>query len=113
MADIVGVDHVRIGTHQFDSRGCVEDYTRWVHLVVAMLRGGFTPRRPARSPAATTCGSSAELSADGLAYEKALGDERPSGKIAIDGCTAISSQSRRSEGGRDRGNERAPRAAGE
>jgi membrane dipeptidase len=42
MADIVGVDHVAIGTDQFDSRGVVEDYTRWVHLVAAMLRGGFT-----------------------------------------------------------------------
>jgi membrane dipeptidase len=42
MADIVGIDHVSIGTDQFDSRGCVEDYTRWVHLVTAMLRGGFT-----------------------------------------------------------------------
>ena len=43
MADVVGVDHVSIGTDQFDSRGCVEDYTKWVHLVAAMLRGGFTP----------------------------------------------------------------------
>jgi membrane dipeptidase len=42
-AEIVGVDHVCIGTDQFDSRGCVEDYPRWVHLVAAMLRGGFTP----------------------------------------------------------------------
>lgn len=42
MADIVGVDHVSIGTDQFDSRGVVEDYTHWVHLVAAMLRGGFT-----------------------------------------------------------------------
>ena len=42
MADIVGVDHVSIGTDQFDARGCVGDYTRWVHLVAAMLRGGFT-----------------------------------------------------------------------
>ena len=40
MAEIVGVDHVSIGTDQFDARGCVE---RWVHLVAAMLRGGFTP----------------------------------------------------------------------
>ena len=39
---IVGVDHVSIGTDQFDSRGVVEDYTRWVHLVTAMLQGGFT-----------------------------------------------------------------------
>src|SRR6516162_422639 len=43
MAEIVGIDHVSIGTDQFDARGCVEDYTRWVHLVAAMLRGGFTP----------------------------------------------------------------------
>ena len=42
MADIVGVDHVSIGTDQFDARGCVDDYTKWVHLVAAMLRGGFT-----------------------------------------------------------------------
>jgi membrane dipeptidase len=38
MAEIVGV-----GTDQFDARGGVEDYPRWVHLVAAMLRGGFTP----------------------------------------------------------------------
>src|SRR6266446_4001175 len=42
MADIVGVDHVSIGTDQFDARGCVEDYTRWVHLIAAMRRGGFS-----------------------------------------------------------------------
>ena len=48
MADIVGVDHVRIGTDQFDARGCVADYTRWVHLIAAMLRGGFTPEVTAK-----------------------------------------------------------------
>ena len=42
MTEIVGVDHVSIGTDQFDARGCVEDYTRWVHLVTAMLRGSVT-----------------------------------------------------------------------
>jgi membrane dipeptidase len=42
MVEIVGADHVSIGTDQFDARGCVEDYTRWAHLVTAMLRGGFT-----------------------------------------------------------------------
>jgi len=42
MADAVGVEHVSIGTDQFDARGCLEAYTRWVHLVAAMLRGGFT-----------------------------------------------------------------------
>jgi membrane dipeptidase len=42
MADTVGVDHVSIGTDQFDARGCLEDYRRWVQLVAATLRGGFT-----------------------------------------------------------------------
>jgi hypothetical protein len=45
MAEIVGVDHVSIGTDQFDARGCVEDYTRWVYLVAALLRSGFTPEK--------------------------------------------------------------------
>jgi len=48
MTDIVGVDHVSIGTDQFDARGCVADYTRWVHLVAAMLRGGFTADETAK-----------------------------------------------------------------
>ena len=43
MAEIVGVDHVSIGTDQHVSPGRVPDYTQWVHLVAAMLRGGFTP----------------------------------------------------------------------
>jgi len=43
MVEIVGVDHVSIGTDQFDARGCVGDYTQWVHLIAAMLRGGFSP----------------------------------------------------------------------
>ncbi|MGA7865586.1 MAG: membrane dipeptidase [Stellaceae bacterium] len=42
MAEIVGVDHVSIGTDQHVTPGSVPDYTRWVHLVAAMLRGGFT-----------------------------------------------------------------------
>jgi membrane dipeptidase len=42
VAEMIGPDHVSIGTDQFDSRGCLEDYTRWVHLIAAMLRGGFT-----------------------------------------------------------------------
>jgi membrane dipeptidase len=48
MVDIVGVDHVSIGTDQFDARGCVKDYTRWVHLMAAMLRGGFTSEETAK-----------------------------------------------------------------
>jgi membrane dipeptidase len=43
MADIVGIDHVSIGTDQQVSPGILQDYTQWVHLVAAMLRGGFTP----------------------------------------------------------------------
>jgi membrane dipeptidase len=43
MADIVGVDHVSIGTDQHVTPGSVPDYTQWVHLIAAMLRGGFTP----------------------------------------------------------------------
>jgi membrane dipeptidase len=42
MAEIVGVDHVSIGTDQHVSPGSLPDYTQWMHLVAAMLRGGFT-----------------------------------------------------------------------
>ena len=42
MVDVVGVDHVSIGTDQHVTPGSVEDYGRWVHLVAAMLSGGFT-----------------------------------------------------------------------
>jgi membrane dipeptidase len=42
MAEIVGVDHVSIGTDQHVTAGSVPDYTHWVHLVAAMLRGGFS-----------------------------------------------------------------------
>jgi membrane dipeptidase len=43
MVDVVGVDHVCIGTDQQVTPGSVQDYSKWVHLVNAMLRGGFTP----------------------------------------------------------------------
>jgi membrane dipeptidase len=42
MADVVGVDHVSIGSDQQVAPGSVQDYAQWVHLVAAMLRGGFT-----------------------------------------------------------------------
>jgi membrane dipeptidase len=42
MAEIVGVDHVSIGTDQHVTPGSLPDYTQWVNLVTAMLRGGFT-----------------------------------------------------------------------
>jgi membrane dipeptidase len=43
MVDVVGVDHVSIGTDQQTAPGSVQDYAQWVQLVAAMLRGGFTP----------------------------------------------------------------------
>ena len=43
MVDAVGVDHVCIGTDQQVVAGSLQDYSQWVHLVSAMLRGGFTP----------------------------------------------------------------------
>jgi membrane dipeptidase len=48
MVDVVGVDHVSIGTDQQINPGIVQDYTQWVHLVAAMLRGGFTPAETAK-----------------------------------------------------------------
>jgi membrane dipeptidase len=43
MVDVVGVDHVSIGTDQQVAPGSVQTYVQWVELVAAMLRGGFTP----------------------------------------------------------------------
>ena len=43
MVDVVGIDHVCIGTDQQVSPGIVQDYSQWVQLVAAMLRGGFSP----------------------------------------------------------------------
>jgi len=43
MIDVVGVEHVCIGTDQQVAPGTLQDYSQWVHLVAAMLRGGFSP----------------------------------------------------------------------
>lgn len=43
MVDVVGVDHVSIGTDQQVSPGSLQNYSEWVQLVAAMLRSGFTP----------------------------------------------------------------------
>ena len=48
MVDVVGVDHVSVGTDQQVAPGSVQDYSRWVLLVAAMLRGGFTPEDTAK-----------------------------------------------------------------
>jgi membrane dipeptidase len=42
MVDVVGVDHVCIGTDQQVAPGSLQDYSQWVQLVAAMLRGGFS-----------------------------------------------------------------------
>ena len=43
MVDVVGIDHVCIGTDQQVAPGTMQDYAQWVHLVGAMLGGGFAP----------------------------------------------------------------------
>ncbi len=43
MADVVGVDHVCIGTDLHVNQGSFTDYAQWVQLIAAMLRGGFSP----------------------------------------------------------------------
>ena len=43
MADVIGVDHVCVGTDQQVVPGALQDYAQWVNLIAAMLRGGFTP----------------------------------------------------------------------
>ena len=48
MADVVGVDHVSIGTDASSSPGLFSSYERFTVLVDAMLRGGFTPADTAK-----------------------------------------------------------------
>jgi membrane dipeptidase len=42
MAEVVGVDHVSVGTDQQVAPGSLQNYAQWVDLIAAMLRGGFT-----------------------------------------------------------------------
>src|SRR5262249_57548604 len=44
MADVVGADHVSIGTDQQVRPGSVQDYAQWVELVAARLRAGLPPQ---------------------------------------------------------------------
>ena len=48
MADVVGVEHVSIGTDQSASPGLLPQYDDFTRLVDAMLNGGFTPADTAR-----------------------------------------------------------------
>ena len=64
MVDVVGVDHVSIGTDQQVAPGSLQDYTQWAQLVAAMLRGGFTPEEAGKIAGATICGYFTLLSLD-------------------------------------------------
>jgi membrane dipeptidase len=48
MTDIVGVDHVSIGTDQSASVGLLPGYDNFTAIVDAMLRGGFSPTDTAK-----------------------------------------------------------------
>ena len=48
MVDVVGVDHVSIGTDTSSGQGLFPDYDKFAALVDAMLRGGFTPADTAK-----------------------------------------------------------------
>ncbi len=48
MADVVGVDHVSIGTDTSSGPGLFPQYDHFTQLVDAMLRGGFTPADAAK-----------------------------------------------------------------
>jgi membrane dipeptidase len=48
MADIVGVDHVSVGTDTASTPGLFPQYDHFARLVEAMLRGGFTPADAAK-----------------------------------------------------------------
>jgi membrane dipeptidase len=48
IADIVGIDHVSIGTDQSANPGLFPEYDQFPRLVDAMLHGGFTPADAAK-----------------------------------------------------------------
>ena len=48
MADVVGVNHVSIGTDTASTPGLFSEYDHFPRLVDAMLRGGFTPADAAK-----------------------------------------------------------------
>jgi membrane dipeptidase len=48
MVDVVGVDHVSIGSDHSSSQGLFKGYGDFTPVVDAMLRGGFTPAETAK-----------------------------------------------------------------
>jgi membrane dipeptidase len=49
MADVVGVDHVGVGTDQQTNPGAIQDYANYGGLADAMLKGGFSADETART----------------------------------------------------------------
>jgi hypothetical protein len=50
--DVVGVEHICIGTDQQVVPSSLQDYSQWVHLIAAMLRGASRPKATEKLPAA-------------------------------------------------------------
>jgi len=48
MVDVVGVDHVSIGTDQSATPGLLPAYDDFTRVIEAMLSGGFTPAEVAK-----------------------------------------------------------------
>ena len=48
MVDVVGVDHVSIGSDHSASQGLFKGYGDFTPVVEAMLKGGFTPAETAK-----------------------------------------------------------------
>ena len=48
MVDVVGVDHVSVGSDHSSSPGLLKGYGDFTPVVAAMLRGGFTPAETAK-----------------------------------------------------------------
>ena len=64
MADVVGVDHICIGTDQSSNPGILADYAKWVHLSRRCCEAASRPKRLQRLRAETIYASSARRSAD-------------------------------------------------
>ena len=48
MVDVIGVDHVGVGTDQQRTPGAIQDYARWSTLADEMLKGGFNAEETAK-----------------------------------------------------------------
>ena len=48
MVDVVGVDHVGVGTDQQTAPGSIQDYARYGSLAEEMLKGGFNAEETAK-----------------------------------------------------------------